>query len=82
MILGIAVVTALIPQLLYVVSAPRISAAKSAMAGSMELPTMFLVGWLAFGETIGSGQLVAAFMILGAVAVTPTHHPETGKRSL
>lgn len=81
MIFGIAVVTALIPQLLYVISAPRIGASKSAMAGSMELPTMFLVGWLAFGEAIGSAQLVAAFMVLFAVAVTPTHHRESGKRS-
>lgn len=76
MIVGIAVVTALIPQFLYAVSAPRIGAAKSAMAGSAELPTMFLVGWLAFGETIGSAQLVAAFMVLIAVAITPTLRPE------
>ncbi len=71
MIVGIAIITALIPQLLYVVSAPRIGAAKSAMAGSAELPTMFLVGWLAFGETIGSPQLIAAAMILTAVVITP-----------
>jgi len=76
MIVGIAVVTALIPQLLYVISAPRIGAAKSAMAGSMELPTMLLVGWLAFGEPIGPTQLVAAAMLLTAVAITPNRRLE------
>ena len=81
LVLGIAIVTALVPQLLYVVSAPRIGAAKSAMAGSMELPTMFLVGWLAFGETIGLLQFVAAIMVLFALTLTPTDHAELGQRS-
>ncbi len=71
MIVGIMLVTALIPQLLYVVSAPRIGAAKSAMAGSVELPTMLLVGWLSFGESVRTAQILAVVMILVAVAITP-----------
>ncbi len=71
MIIGIAVVTAFIPQLLYVISAPRIGAAKTAIAGSVELPTMFLISWLAFGETIGSLQPIAAAMVLTAIIITP-----------
>ncbi len=72
MIIGIAVVTALIPQLLYVVSAPRIGAAKIAMAGSVELPTMFLIGWISFDESITSAHFVAAVLVLAAVIITPT----------
>ena len=72
---GIAVVTALVPQVLYVISAPRIGAAKTAMAGSVELPVMLLIGSLAFGETISSATLACAALIVVAVALTPARRP-------
>ncbi len=62
--------TALIPQLVYVVFSPRIGAVRTAMAGSVELPTMFLVGAVAFGEPLGWTHLVAGALILGAIALT------------
>jgi drug/metabolite transporter (DMT)-like permease len=68
---GIAIVTALVPQLLYSVHAPRIGAARTAMAGSVELPTMFLIGWFCFGEDIGLSHLLAAGMVLTAIVITP-----------
>jgi drug/metabolite transporter (DMT)-like permease len=71
LIVGIALATALVPQLLYSIHAPRIGAARTAMAGSVELPTMFLIGWLGFGESVGAPQLVAACMVLAAIVITP-----------
>lgn len=68
---GMSIISALIPQLLYTTYVPRIGAAKAAMAGSVELPTSFLVGWLAFGEVIGWPEAIAAILILTAIAVTP-----------
>jgi len=61
--------TALLPQLLFVRFVPRIGAVRTAMAGSVELPTMFAIGWLAFGEPIGPGHAVAAVLILAAIAI-------------
>jgi drug/metabolite transporter (DMT)-like permease len=71
LIAGLSVVTALVPQLLYTVYAPRIGAARSAMAGSVELPTMFFIGWLGFGENIGLSHLLAAALVLTAIVITP-----------
>jgi drug/metabolite transporter (DMT)-like permease len=71
MIAGIALFTAVVPQLLYSNFAPKIGAAKTAMAGSAELPTMFLVGALAFGETLTWTQLAAGAIVVLAIALTP-----------
>ena len=73
---GIGLVTALIPQLLYTIAAPKVGAARSAAAGSMELPTMFAIGWIAFGEAIGPRELIAAALVLGAVFLSPAVRPK------
>ena len=70
--IGIAVITATIPQLMYATFAPVIGSAKSAIAGSIELPTMFMVGWLAFGETINTIQWLSGILIIVAISMTPT----------
>lgn len=72
LILGISLVTALIPNLLYALAAPFIGPGRTAMAGSVELPTMFLVAWLAFGEAIGALQALAGALVILAILVTPT----------
>ena len=77
---GIALATALVPQLLFVVHAPVVGAAKSAMLGGVELPTMILIGWLAFGEVLGVGQLAAACLVLFALLLTPGGPPAFGER--
>lgn len=71
LIAGMIALTALVPQLLYTFAAPRVGPSRSAMAGSLELPTMFLVGAFAFGETIGAADLLAAGLICVSVVVTP-----------
>ena len=64
---GIALGTALIPQLVYSICAPIAGAAQTAVIGSIELPTMFAVGLLAFGESISPGQITACLLILVAI---------------
>lgn len=71
-IAGIAVVTALVPQLLYSIGAPIIGAARAAVAGSVELPTMFVVAWFAFGESISTAAWIACAIIVLAIVMTPS----------
>ena len=76
LIFGLSLATALLPQLLYSIHAPRIGAARTAMAGSVELPTMFAIGWVGFGEVIGLPHVLAGALVLAAILVTPArrHH--------
>ncbi|MEM9578301.1 MAG: DMT family transporter [Pseudomonadota bacterium] len=70
LIIGFGVVTALVPQLIYTVCSPVIGASQTAVVGSVELPTMFAVGFLAFGEAISIPQAVACALVLAAIAIT------------
>jgi len=67
LIIGIAVLTATIPQLIYSTYAPKIGADRAAIAGR----TMFVVGWLAFGEIIGIMQYISAALIIIAIVILP-----------
>lgn len=71
LIAGLALGTALLPQLVYTQFAPMIGAARSAVAGSVELPTMFVVGALLLGESIGPWQWLACLLITLAILITP-----------
>ncbi len=70
LIAGIALGTALVPQLIYVMCAPMVGASRSAVIGSIELPTMFAVGLLAFGEAITWAQAGACALVLLAIGLT------------
>jgi len=72
LVVGIALGTALVPQLIYTVCSPMIGTARSAMAGAVELPTMFLVGWVAFAEPIGLAQGLACLLVVAAILMTPS----------
>lgn len=72
---GLAGVTATIPQLLYTFWARQVSPARAAATGAVELPTMLVVGWLAFGEALGAAELVGASMVVAAIIVTPAMAP-------
>lgn len=72
LIVGIALTTALAPQLLYAVCAPIVGAGRAATLGSVELPTMFLVGLLAFGQAIGPLQALACALVLTAILIANT----------
>jgi len=71
LIVGLALGTALLPQLLYTSFAPIIGAARSAVAGSVELPTMFFIAWYTLGEVIGVAQWLACLLITLAILLTP-----------
>lgn len=70
-IIGLALLTALIPQYLYSTLAPLIGPARSAMAGSIELPTMFIIGFMVFGESIGFVQILSGLLVMTAIVITP-----------
>jgi drug/metabolite transporter (DMT)-like permease len=68
---GLALVTALLPQLLYIAVAPRLSAARVAALGALELPAMVGFGWLLLGEALGPAEAVATACIVAAVLLSP-----------
>lgn len=70
LIIGIGLVTALVPQLVYTICSPLIGASQTAVVGSIELPTMFAVGFFAFGEAITTAQAIACALVIGAIAIT------------
>jgi drug/metabolite transporter (DMT)-like permease len=70
-IIGLALLTAMVPQYLYSTLAPLIGPARSAMAGSFELPTMFIIGFMVFGETIGVVQILSGMLVMTAIVITP-----------
>jgi drug/metabolite transporter (DMT)-like permease len=71
LIAGLGLVTALVPQLVYVAAAPRVGPGRTAAAGSVELPTMLAVGALAFGEALGPREIAAAALVLAAILIAP-----------
>ena len=77
LIVGIGLVTALVPQLIYTVCSPVIGASQTAVVGSIELPTMFAVGLLAFGEAVTAHQAIACAFILGAIAIPRSRKTRT-----
>lgn len=69
LIAGIGLITAFIPQLLYTVCSPLIGAGRTVVLGSVELPTMFLVGIVAFGERVTPLQAISCFLIVFAIVL-------------
>ncbi|MEL7105874.1 MAG: DMT family transporter [Pseudomonadota bacterium] len=76
LVFGVALVAAFVPQLVYTIWAPRIGATRTAIAGSVELPTMFVVGWVAFAEPLGLGQWIAGGLILAAIILSQARQTE------
>ena len=82
LIAGIALGTALIPQTVYSIYAMKVGAARAAVAGSIELPTMFLVGWVLLGESIGIVQWLACALVTFAILLTPARAQQRLSSSL
>lgn len=70
LVIGISLGTALVPQLIYTICTPVIGASRSAVIGSVELPTMFAVSILIFGEALTIPQATACALIILAIALT------------
>lgn len=75
LVAGMGLFTSLLPKIGYTLAAPFIGSARTATAGAVELPTMFVLGWLMFGEVIGPLELIAGLMVLAAVVLTPSRPP-------
>ncbi len=71
-VIGIGIGCALVPMMIYGAVAPAIGAARTAVAGGAELPTMFLIGALFFGEAVRVEHLAAGAIIVAAIALTPS----------
>lgn len=70
MVAGLAIGSALVPQLIYVLCSPIVGASRSAVLGSVELPTMFAAGIIAFGERLTLPQAIGCMLILAAIILT------------
>lgn len=67
LLLGIALLTALLPQITYGVAAPSLGPARAAVLGSVELITMLVIGWGAYDEAVEVGQVMAVSLIFFAM---------------
>lgn len=72
LLIGVAIGCGLVPMWIYGAAAPSIGSARTAAAGAAELPTMFIVGALVFGESIAPAHMLAAAIIFASIALTPT----------
>ncbi len=72
LICGMGLLCGVGPQWLYTLCAPRIGAARAAIAGAMELPTMFVVSAAVFSETLTVPQAIAGAMVVGAILAVPS----------
>lgn len=75
LVVSLGIVSALLPQFIYTTFVPKIGGAKAAALGSIELPTMFAVGFLAFGEAVGWREVLAGALVLTAIILTPSRRP-------
>ena len=74
-IAALGLVTALIPQLIYTVACRHIGPTRSAIAGTIELPTMIAIGFFAFSESLGLREALAAALVVSAIVLVPTVAP-------
>lgn len=81
MVAGLGLVTALAPQIAYVLAAPRVGPSRAAATGAFELPTMMAIGALAFGEAVAARELAAGALVIAAIFVSPALAPEVSGAS-
>ncbi|MEM9632251.1 MAG: DMT family transporter [Pseudomonadota bacterium] len=72
LVIVMGLITALVPQVLFSFACQKVGPARTAAAGSFELPTMFLVGFFVFGESVGVREAVSAALVLSAILLAPT----------
>ncbi len=68
-VLGIALLAAAIPQLLFMVGAPRSCADKNALTGSLELVVALLTGAVLLGENLDRLEITAMILIVLALFI-------------
>ena len=73
--LGIAIVAALIPQLLFIVGAAESPPGKTAVAGALELIVAMVCGALLMGDSLGRPEITAMLLILMALFIRDVETP-------
>lgn len=76
-VLGLVALTAIGPQMIYTSVAPRVSEMRLSILGSVELPTMVLVAWWAFSETLGTMEVLSILCVVVATVLVPSTEPDT-----
>lgn len=68
-LLGLATVASLLPQVAFLLGAPRAGADRTAIGGSAELLTSLAIGWIILGETVEPRAVVGAALLLAALFI-------------
>ena len=69
LVMGFSIGSAFIPQLIYTIASPIIGTSRTAVLGSVELPTMYAVSIIAFGEILTIPQIIACILIVAAMVL-------------
>ena len=69
LVMGFSIGSAFIPQLIYTIASPIIGTSRTAVLGSVELPTMYAVSVIAFGEILTIPQILACILIVSAMVL-------------
>ncbi|MES0807932.1 DMT family transporter [Roseibium sp. SCPC15] len=72
LIIVMGLMTALVPQVLFSFACQKVGPVRASAAGSFELPTMFLVGFFVFGESVGVREALSAALVLSAILLAPS----------
>lgn len=71
-IIGVGLITALLPHLLFIWASPTAGPARTAIAGSAEFLTSLTIGWVILAEPVLWNQMLAAVAILTALLISVT----------
>ena len=75
LVVGIGLLTSLLPMGCFVLGAPVVGSARAAVAGGVELPSVFVIAWALLGQPPTITLLVGGAIIVAAVTVSPTRPP-------
>ncbi|WP_320827617.1 DMT family transporter [Reinekea sp.] len=79
-VLGIALLAAAIPQVLFMVGAPRSCADKNALVGSLELVVALLTGAILLGQNLDRLEITAMVLIVLALFIKQVGEKPSGER--
>jgi drug/metabolite transporter (DMT)-like permease len=78
-LIGLAVLTLLLPGVLYAIAAPRIGLVRTAICGSVELPVMVLSGLWLLGDGLRERDLAAVVLVIVAILVVSVSGQPKGR---
>ncbi len=81
-VLGIALLAAAVPQILFMIGAPRSCADKNALTGTMELVVALLAGVILLGESLDRLEITAMILIVLALFIKQVETAPIGKTAI